>query len=98
MRFALCAAAVFALVAACKGDPVRPDAGPTLDAYNPPWFHPTPGQIKNWDIQLAAPYDFATQRAMVIVDVWDMVPSARMLEYGDGDPVAVPAGSQPTRI
>jgi hypothetical protein len=85
---------LFACLVGCKGDPDRPDAG---DVYNPPWFHPKPGEIKNWDIQLTG-YDFAAQRDMYIVDLWDVVPSARMLDYGDGDPVAVPAGSQATRI
>ncbi len=81
----------------CKGEPFRPDAkidGPPLDAYNPPWFHPTPGEITNWDIQISAPYDFANQRQMYVLELFDVVPSARMIDYGDNTPVLVPAGSQ----
>src|SRR5436190_16188436 len=35
---------------------------------------------------------------MYVVDLWDVVPSARMIDCGGGDPVAVPAGSQATKI
>jgi len=99
MRSALLVAV--ALCAACKGEPFRPDAqidGPSVDAYKPPWFFPTPGEVKNWDIQLAAPYDFATARAMIVVDLWEVVPSAMTITYDDASTVNVPAGSQPTAI
>ena len=98
MRYALFVA--LCALCACKGSPHRPDAPDQspLDAYNPPWFHPTPGEIKNWDIQLKAPYDFSTPRQMMIVELWDVVPAATTLDYGDGAPLTVPAGSQPTAI
>jgi hypothetical protein len=101
MRFAQFVALGVWALAACKGDPHRPDAAdqPILDAYSPPWFHPTPGEHTNWDIQLAAPYTLtAEQRSMMIVELFDVVPSATTLDYGDGAPVTVAAGSQPTAI
>lgn len=96
MRFAL----LLAVLVACKGEPFRPDAqidGPPIDAYDPPWFFPEPGEVKNWDIQIAAPYDLTTQRAMMVVDLWDFA-SATMIDYGDGMPVSVPAGPQAGKI
>ena len=101
MRFApFVALGAWALVA-CKGEPHRPDAPdqPLLDAYNPPWFHPKPGEVTSWDIQLQAPYTLtAESRQMMIVELFDVVPAATMLDYGDGAPVTVPAGTQPTAI
>ncbi|HLL21643.1 MAG TPA: endo alpha-1,4 polygalactosaminidase [Kofleriaceae bacterium] len=83
---------------ACKGDPFRPDAqidAPDVDAAGPAWFSPKPGDVKNWDIQLAAPYDFTTPRAMMIVNLWDVVPTPTTITYADDTvPVTVPAGSQ----
>lgn len=99
MRSALFVAV--ALFSACKGEPFRPDAaadGPSIDAYKPPWFFPAPGTVKNWDIQLAAPFDFATARAMMVVELWDVVPAARQITYDDASTVNVPAGAQPTAI
>lgn len=92
MRSALFVAV--ALCAACKGDPVRPDAGDVIiDAYKPPWFFPAPGEVKNWDIQLSG-YDLATPRAMMVVDLWDVVPAPTTITYDDASTVTVPAGSQ----
>lgn len=98
MRSALLVAV--ALSAACKGEPFRPDAqiDGSPDAYKPPWFYPAPGEVKNWDIQLAAPYDFATARAMMVVDLWAVVPSATTITYDDASTVSVPAGVQPAAI
>lgn len=86
------------LVAGCKPDPFRPDAGPPdapdIDAPEYPWWTPEPGEIRDWDIQLAkTPFDvMATKRAMYIVDLFDAVPAATMLDYGDAMPLTVPAG------
>lgn len=93
MRSALFVAV--ALVAACKGDPVRPDAAEVVvDAYKPPWFYPAPGEVKNWDIQINAPYSLVPgQRAMMVVDLWDVAP-ASTITYDDNSMVTVPAGSQ----
>jgi hypothetical protein len=96
MRSALFVAAM--LATACKGDPARPDAGDKLpDAYKPPWFYPAPGEVKNWDIQLGG-YNFGTPRAMMVVNLWDVVPSATTITYDDSSTVTVPAGSQPGAI
>ena len=65
-----------------------PDAPP-----GPRWWKPTPGEARNWDLQVQAPFDLAPARAMVAVDLWALVPQALTLDYGDGDPVAVPAGA-----
>lgn len=91
MRSALFVA--LACLAACKGDPVRPDAGDDIvDAYKPPWFYPAPGEIKDWDIQIKAPYNLVP-RPMVIVNLWDITPAAT-ITYDDASTVAVPAGAQ----
>jgi hypothetical protein len=96
MRSALFVAA--ALASACKGDPARPDAADIIiDAYKPPWFYPAPGEVKNWDIQLGS-YDFGTPRAMIVVNLWDVVPTATTITYDDASTVTVPAGSQATAI
>lgn len=85
----------------CKGEPFRPDAGPlneaVVDASKPAWFQPKPGDAKNWDIQLAG-YNFATTRTMMIVDLFDVVPTAQTLDYGGGVTKQIPVGSQPTAI
>lgn len=86
------------LATACKGDPVRPDAGDKIpDAYKPPWFYPAPGEVKNWDIQLGG-YDLATPRAMMVVNLWDVVPAPTTITYDDASTVSVPAGAQPGAI
>ncbi len=78
------------LATACKTErmntPDAPSAGPE-------WWSPKNGEVKNWDLQLAAPIDVSSDRAMYDLDLWSLVPAATMLDYGDGDPVAVPAGS-----
>jgi len=62
------------------------------DAYVAPWWTPEPGEAKNWDIQVAAPFDLTASRAMYIVDLW-AVATATTIDYGDGSPVTVPAGA-----
>ena len=43
------------------------------DAYEPPWWTPMPGEAPNWDIQIAVtPSDFSANRAMYIVDLWNV--------------------------
>jgi len=64
----------------------------------PEYWQPKPGETKNWDIQINAPFDFSTERAMMIVDLWTSVPAATTIEYDDGSSVSVPAGSQPQTI
>jgi hypothetical protein len=61
------------------------------DAYQAPWWTPKPGETKNWDIQINAPFDLSANRAMYIVDLWK-VATATSIDYGDGSPVTVPAG------
>lgn len=80
------------LVAGCKPDPHRPDAAP-------PWWKPAPGEAADWDIQLAkAPFDVSAPRVMYTIDLWDAVPAATTMDYGDGAPVAVPAGAHASAI
>lgn len=88
--------AALTTMAACGGDPVLAlDAGPDepVDAVpGPTWWVPGPGETANWDIQLGPPFDVAPERQMVVLDLWDVVPSATTLDHGDGAPVEVPAG------
>jgi Glycoside-hydrolase family GH114 len=98
MRFALFVAAALCgmLGVGCKGDPFRPDAAaevPLDGPPKPPWFQPSKGEAKNWDIQLGN-YNLAPQRDMAVVNIWDVVPEARMITYDTGAPVTVPAGLQ----
>jgi len=58
----------------------------------PQWWQPKVGEAKNWDIQLNAPIDVSAPRVMYDLDLWALVPSPATLDYGDGDPVIVPAG------
>ena len=51
-----------------------------------------PGVARNWDVQSTAPFDLTAPRAMYDLDLWALVPATTMLDYGDGDPVTVPAG------
>jgi hypothetical protein len=82
----------FVLVAGCKPDPHRPDAAP-------PWWKPAPGEATDWDIQIAAsPFDVSMPRAMYTLYLWDVVPAATTIDYGDGAPLAVPAGVHPGAI
>ena len=64
-----------------------------VDAAGPQWWQPKVGEAKNWDIQLTAPIDVTTPRTMYDLDLWALVPVPTMLDYGDGDPVTVPAGA-----
>ncbi len=76
--------------AGCGGDPKLP---PAVDAdVGPPWWQPKAGEVKNWDIQLSAPFDVSASRVMYDLDLWALVPSMTTLDYGDGDPVTVPEG------
>lgn len=81
----------------CKNDPVRPDAQQDAQGADPDaadlWWTPRPGETVNWDIQLAAPYDLSAARDLYVLDLWAVSP-ATTLDYGDGAPVAVPAGPQ----
>src|SRR5882724_5160561 len=93
-----CAVAAFAcgLIGCGGGGHGQPpvdavDAAP--DAYVAPWWQPRVGEAKNWDIQLAATVDVSAARTMYDLDLWSLVPAPTTLDYGDGDPVAVPAGA-----
>jgi len=77
--------------AGCGGDP-KPPATPDADP-GPQWWQPKVGEAKNWDIQLSAPIDVSAPRVMYDLDLWALVPSPTMLDYGDGLPVMVPAGT-----
>src|SRR5712691_5384797 len=70
---------------ACDNAPDVPpvDAGPPPP---PPWWQPKPGDAKNWDVQLHAPYDVSAPRAIYMLDVFALVPSTTFLEYGDATP------------
>ena len=89
--------ALVALAACHRGPIYHYDAQP-IDAHGPDgrpaYWTPAPGDAKNWDVQLAAPFDLKPQRTMYMLDLWDVVPASMQLDYGDGDPVTVPAGSQ----
>jgi glycosyl hydrolase family 114 len=85
-------------IAACgdDGPPLTPpDARPP-----PPWWQPKPGEASNWDIQLHTPpaFDLSVQRAMYELDLFDVVPSDMPIDYGDGMPVTVKAGTLKTAI
>ncbi len=81
------------LVAAACGDDTSstPDGPPSLDAFEPAWWAPTPGEVTSWDIQLAAPYDTTAARGMYILDLFAVTPGGT-LTYGDGSTVALPPG------
>lgn len=71
---------------------------PDVDApMGPTWWQPKLGQAKDWDIQLSAKpgdVDVSAPRLMYDLDLWALVPSPTMLDYGDGQPaVMVPAGA-----
>jgi hypothetical protein len=96
-RWRLAAALIVAL-AGCGGN--GPNEGGTIDARidGPPvaaWWQPKVGEAKNWDIQLSAvpgAVDVSTPRVMYDLDLWAVVPTPTMIDYGDGAPVTVPAG------
>ncbi|MCX5746812.1 MAG: endo alpha-1,4 polygalactosaminidase [Proteobacteria bacterium] len=88
-------------VGGCQPEAVSPDArqrDAAIDAAPPPWWTPAPGEVDDWDIQLAAPFDLTPTRTAYIVNLWDMVPAETTLDYGDGAPIVVPAGSQKSRL
>lgn len=76
------------------------DAAPDTPAP-PPWWQPQDVDAKDWDIQLSgnpslvvdpSKIDVSAPRVMYDLDLWALVPSPTTLDYGDGDPVMVPAG------
>ncbi len=75
---------------------LHPEAG--LDAPPPPWWRPVLGAAKDWDIQLAPPYDVSATRVMYDLDLWAVVPAPTVIDYGDADPVTVPAGALAGKI
>ena len=84
------AAALAIGLAGCGGG----HATPPIDAMGPPtWWQPKLGEAKNWDIQLSGTIDVSAPRVMYDLDLWSLVPSQMTLDYGDGDPVTVPAGA-----
>lgn len=78
------------------GPPLDPPPGPDAP-IEPDVWSPKPGEYSNWDIQLHAPFDLTTPRAMVVLDLFDVVDAPRTITYADGD-LAVPAGALPTAI
>lgn len=92
MRMPLSIALVASLVA-CKGEPFLPDAriDAAIDAFNPTWITPEPGELSNWDIQLAAPFDVSAARDMYMLDLWAVAPATTIM-YSDGSTVTVEAG------
>ena len=99
MRLALALAAAVVLVGGCGDDSGK--MKPFVDSgYNdappdgtPPYWEPVTGHVKYWDIQLTPPYDLSASRALYVLPLWALVPSPTMIDYGDGDPVAVPKGA-----
>jgi hypothetical protein len=92
-KLALWSALAFS-VAGLAGCDDGPKPTPAVDADpGPQWWQPQVGQAKNWDIQLAAPIDVSAPRVMYDLDLWSLVPVATTIDYGDGKPVMVSAGS-----
>lgn len=91
-RFALVGLAALGALGACGNDKMHQHRD---GALGPDYWQPKPGETKNWDIQVNAPIDLSTERAMIIVDLFASVPSPTTIAYGDGSTVSVPAGSQP---
>jgi hypothetical protein len=78
------------------GGSSTPMVDAAIDAAGPGWWQPKVGEAKNWDIQLTAELaqiDVSAPRTMYDLDLWALVPAPTMIDYGDGDPVAVPAGA-----
>lgn len=91
MRRGWLIAGVLALGACGNGkEHEHPDGGFVMPDE---WWMPAPSETKNWDIQINAPFDFNTQRAMMIIDLWDSVPAATTIGS-----VAVPAGANASAI
>ncbi len=74
---------------------LHPEAG--TDAPPPPWWRPALGTAKDWDIQLAPPYELTMRSTMYDLDLWAVTP-ATTIDYGDGMPVTVPAGALAGKI
>jgi hypothetical protein len=93
MRGASIALAVLGLGAGCDNGKMHlhPEAGTRPDSPTVKWWRPMPGTATNWDVQLAAPFDVSADRTMYDLDLWAVTP-ATTIDYGDGDPVTVPAG------
>lgn len=72
---------------------LHPEAGmdSPVDAAPPPWYRPTLGMEKDWDIQLGPPYDVTMRSKMYVLDLWDVSP-ATTITYDDASTVTVPAG------
>lgn len=86
-------------LAACGGGGGAHPTDSGVDAPSAPsWWQPKAGTVKNWDIQLAGTIDVSTPRVMYDLDLWSLVPTATTLDYGDGAPITVPAGSLATTI
>lgn len=98
VRRALGLAAALLAAGACDNGKrhLHPEAG--RDAPPPPWWQPELGTAKDWDIQLVNPIDVSATRTMYVLDLWDLVPAPTMLDYGDGDPVAVPMGENAGKL
>jgi len=87
------------VLAGCHQTASTPDGALAPDAAPPPpWWQPKPGDARNWDIQIHAPFDISAARTMYVLNLWDVVPSAQTLDYKDNDPVTVPAGQLATAI
>ena len=98
VRCALGLAATLLVAGACDDGKhhLHPEAG--RDAPPPPWWQPLSGTAKDWDIQLVDPIDVSMTRVMYDLDLWSLVPSVIPLDYGDGMPVMVPAGTNAGKI
>jgi len=73
---------------------LHPPDAPRVDARPPaPWWQPAPGETGSWDIQITEPFDLEAPRAMYVLDLWSLVPEETTLDYGDDEPVTVPAGA-----
>jgi hypothetical protein len=86
------------VLGACGDDgPVQvPDASEIVPL---PWWTPAPGEFHNWDIQLNAPFKIdGDLRAMMVLDLFKVVPADTVVDYGDGAPVTFPAGALPAAI
>jgi hypothetical protein len=83
--------AVCALVVGCSSDPGIPDA-----SNNPPppaWWQPKVGEVENWDLQVAAPYNLSAQRTMYLLDLFALVSNPILMDYASGPPTLVPTGA-----
>src|SRR4051812_19357811 len=70
---------------------LHPEAG--RDAPPPPWWRPELGTAKDWDIQLAPPYDVSATRVMYDLDLFALVPAPTTITYSSGPAVTFPMGA-----